>query len=135
MGKLFAPTTSKVNLRTKPHINAQIHRNILDSVKIYKYKSKEETHKRIRDLDYEWDMERTLEINYAVIVLLSTFLGLFRNKSWFLLAGVASGFMIQHVLQGWCPPMPLFRKLGVRTAKEIFTEQEALRSLLSKDKN
>ena len=31
--------------------------------------------------------------------------------------------MLQHALQGWCPPLPLVRKLGLRTAEEINQEK------------
>ena len=37
-----------------------------------------------------------------------------------------SGFLFQHVLQGWCPPLPLFCRLGFRTQPEIELERHAL---------
>jgi hypothetical protein len=43
---------------------------------------------------------------------------------------VIQGFMLQHVLQGWCPPLPLFRRLGFRTQQEIERERYTLRALL-----
>ena len=44
-------------------------------------------------------------------------------------AGVMMSFLVQHSVQGWCPPMPLFRKLGVRTRQEIEREKYALKAL------
>jgi hypothetical protein len=35
----------------------------------------------------------------------------------------ASGFLLQHALQGWCPPVPLLRQLGFRTSYEIEEER------------
>jgi hypothetical protein len=35
--------------------------------------------------------------------------------------------MLQHALQGWCPPLPFIRKRGVRTADEINAEKTALK--------
>jgi hypothetical protein len=32
-------------------------------------------------------------------------------------------------VQGWCPPLPVFRRLGIRTASEIDYERYALKSL------
>jgi hypothetical protein len=32
-------------------------------------------------------------------------------------------------LQGWCPPLPILRSLGVRTADEINEERYALKAL------
>jgi hypothetical protein len=42
---------------------------------------------------------------------------------------LASGFLLQHALQGWCPPVSLFRRLGVRTSAEIEQERYALKAL------
>jgi hypothetical protein len=38
-------------------------------------------------------------------------------------------FFAQHALQGWCPPVPVMRRLGVRTAREIERERYALKAL------
>jgi hypothetical protein len=35
----------------------------------------------------------------------------------------------QHAIRGWCPPVPLFRRLGVRTQREIGREIVALKTL------
>ena len=37
--------------------------------------------------------------------------------------------VLQHALQGWCPPVPLFRRLGFRTEAEINQERYALKVL------
>jgi hypothetical protein len=37
--------------------------------------------------------------------------------------------MMQHVLQGWCPPLPLFRRAGFRTCEEIQIERAALKAV------
>jgi hypothetical protein len=34
---------------------------------------------------------------------------------------------LQHALTGWCPPVPLFRRLGARTRQEIDRELYALK--------
>jgi hypothetical protein len=38
-------------------------------------------------------------------------------------------FYLQHTLQGWCPPLPLLRRLGFRTPREIGDERSALRAV------
>jgi hypothetical protein len=38
-------------------------------------------------------------------------------------------FLFQHAVQGWCPPLPVLRRLGVRTRKEIDRERYALKAL------
>ena len=40
-----------------------------------------------------------------------------------------SFFLLQHAVQGWCPPVPFFRRRGVRTAREIEIERYALKAL------
>ena len=39
------------------------------------------------------------------------------------------GFLLQHAVQGWCPPLPFFRANGVRTQSEIDEEKFALKAL------
>ena len=77
-------------------------------------------------LDREWDVERVLQLNYALVVLLGLGLGRAVSRRWYLLPAVASGFLALHALQGWCPPLPVLRRLGVRTAREISRERYAV---------
>jgi hypothetical protein len=51
------------------------------------------------------------------------------NKKWLALPAVVLTFLVQHAIQGWCPPIPLFRSLGARTRKEIDLEKYALKVL------
>jgi hypothetical protein len=84
---------------------------------------------RIRELRREWDIERTLEANAAAVALLGVALGAAVHRRWFALPGVVAAFLLQHAVQGWCPPLPVFRRLGVRTAAEIHEEIIALKIL------
>ena len=83
----------------------------------------------IADLDEEWDIERWLGTNASVLALSGTLLGVFVNKKFLLLPCVVLPFLLQHALHGWCPPLPLFRRKGIRTRKEIETEKNALKAL------
>jgi hypothetical protein len=40
-----------------------------------------------------------------------------------------AALLLQHALQGWCPPIPLLRRLGFRTEAEINRERYALKAL------
>jgi hypothetical protein len=42
---------------------------------------------------------------------------------------VVGSFLLQHAVQGWCPPLPVFRRWGVRTQPEIDYERYALKAL------
>lgn len=84
---------------------------------------------RLRALDAEWDMERLLQANAATLALSGVLLGVFVDRRWLWLPGVVTAFLLQHAVQGWCPPLPVFRWLGVRTRKEIDLEKYALKAL------
>jgi hypothetical protein len=84
---------------------------------------------RLAELEREWDIERTLEANAATLALIGTVLGAFLDR-WFLaIPIVVTIFLLQHALQGWCPPLPILRALGFRTSREIAEERTALKSL------
>src|SRR6476620_1837511 len=87
--------------------------------------------RRLEELDAEWDVERTLEANAATATLIGVTLGATVDRRWFALPAVVGAFLLEHAVQGWCPPVPLFRRLGVRTASEIDHERYALKALRS----
>ncbi|MHC1722981.1 MAG: DUF2892 domain-containing protein [Aminipila sp.] len=69
-----------------------------------------------------------METNAASIVFISSILGFKKSHSpYFLLTGTVGLFLFQHALQGWCPPLSILRKLGIRTSEEIQNEKMALK--------
>lgn len=84
---------------------------------------------RIRELEREWDIERTLEANAATLALIGTILGVFADRWFLVIPAVVTIFLLQHALQGWCPPLPILRGLGFRTSREIAEERTALKAL------
>jgi hypothetical protein len=85
--------------------------------------------RRLRELDAEWDIERALEANAATLALSGASLAFFRDRRWGLVPMVVAGFLLQHALQGWCPPLPVLRRLGFRTRAEIDRERYALKAV------
>jgi hypothetical protein len=63
------------------------------------------------------------------LTLTGLVLGLGVSRKWMLLPIVVQTFFLQHALQGWCPPIPVMRRLGVRTSEEINEERIALKAL------
>lgn len=55
--------------------------------------------------------------------------GLAGRRKALILPVVVLGFLIQHAVHGWCPPLPIFRSFGIRTRKEIDREKYALKVL------
>ena len=82
---------------------------------------------RVHDLDREWDIERALEANAAAVILIGLALGHFVSRRLYALPAAVAMFLLQHALQGWCPPVSLFRRLGIRTQREIDEERYALK--------
>lgn len=85
--------------------------------------------RRLEELDREWDTERILETNASSLALLGMGLGITVNRKWFIIPAVVIGFLLQHALQGWCPPLPVLRRMGVRTQGEIEMERYILKAL------
>lgn len=83
------------------------------------------------ELRKEWDVERALEVNASSLILMSSIAAGVRTRSWgFAPPAVVAGFLLQHGLQGWCPPLPVLRRLGFRTQREIDAERTAVRLML-----
>ena len=84
---------------------------------------------RIKALKKEWDIERLVEVNASSMAVLGIVLGYFVHAGWFVFSLFALIFLFQHGVQGWCPPFPIFRRLGKRTSQEIEEERHALKAL------
>lgn len=125
---LFPATTARVARQTDEDVNERIRRDTAARI-TYFASHPDEIDRRLDELDAEWDIERTLQANAATLALAGTVLGMAADRRWLVLPAMVSGFLLQHALQGWCPPLPVFRRLGVRTATEIEAERYALKIL------
>lgn len=119
----------RVRANTPPEINQAIDIEIAATVRFYASKTNYEINKKIKELDFEWDIERYLEANAAIFTFIGTVLGFKKSRKWFILPLVVSIFLFQHAVQGWCPPVSVFRRLGIRTRQEIEMEKYALKAL------
>ncbi len=122
------PTATRVQETTSRRVNAQIERDT-EADLARAATTQADIDRRLRELDEEWGIERVLQTNFGIVNLISVTVGALAAPPFFLLAGVAAAFMGQHALQGWCPPVPVFRRLGFRTAREIARERYALKAL------
>jgi hypothetical protein len=84
---------------------------------------------RLLELDRERDVERVLETNASVLAFTGVALGVAVNRRFLWLPAIATAFLFQHAVQGWRPPLPLFRRLGYRTARQIAHERELLKRM------
>ena len=121
-------SAGRVQQHTPDYINERIRRHIDQAVEYYG-RHPELIDQRLRELDEEWDIERTLQTNASAFMLSGLALSVLSGRRWMVLPMAVAGFLLQHSLQGWCPPVSLFRKCGVRTRDEILRERTALLAL------
>lgn len=119
----------RVREHTHAKVNEQIDRNTQACLERFANASREEVTAHINELDREWDMERRLQANASVLALSGIILGATISNKWLAIPGIVFSFFLQHAFQGWCPPVPVFRRMGARTAKEINREKYALKVL------
>jgi len=123
------PTARRVELHTDTALNRSIQERSDAEVVRLEGASADQITRRLRQLDEEWDIERWLQTNAPILVLLGVTLGATVHRRFLLLPAAVFSFFAQHALQGWCPPIPVFRRLGVRTQREIERERYALKAL------
>jgi hypothetical protein len=128
---MLQPTEQdRVRANTADQLNQRIDRQIDENVRFYSAKSKDQIQRRIFELEGEWDIERVLELMASSFSLTGIALGLTVNRRWLLLPAVVLSFLFMHAVQGWCPPVPVLRRLGVRTREEIDRERYALKAAI-----
>jgi hypothetical protein len=121
--------TDRVRRNTEPETLARIDERIEQNIRYYATQPSHVISRRIEELDEEWSMERWLETNASSIGLTSLLLGATISRKWLLITGGVLAFLLLHATEGWCPPVPVMRRLGIRTRGEIEREKYALKFL------
>lgn len=119
----------RVRRHTQLDTNREIEEQTRINVRVHAAQGEAAVSERIRELEREWDVERTLEANASTLALIGAALGTTVSKKWFWLTGGVLTFLFQHATSGWCPPLPVLRKLGIRTQTEIDREKFALKAV------
>jgi hypothetical protein len=123
------PTSTRVECNTPPEVNTLIREQAdarlarLEGVRDVEFRA------RLAELDREWDVERVLQANASTRVIVGTLLAATVDRRFLALPLAVFSFFAQHALQGWCPPLPILRRLGVRSAREIDRERYAVKAL------
>jgi hypothetical protein len=125
---MIAKTAHRVTDHTNPSVNERIRTETERRVAYFEVHP-EEIDRRLRELDAEWDIERTLATGSSTLTLTGLLLSFGVSRKWLLLSLGVQAFYMQHALQGWCPPLPVFRQMGIRTTDEINYERIALKAL------
>ena len=122
-------TINRVPKQTPPRINREITAESKRRIREYVERGGEGIEDRLVELDREWDVERAIEAHTAVLALVGVALGAKLDRRFLALPGAAAAFLLLHVLWGWSPQVPLLRRLGVRTSREIEIERNALKAV------
>jgi hypothetical protein len=126
---MLAKSRTRVADHTSDDVNKAIRRQTELNIAYLAGAGREAVENRLEELENEWDIERVLEANAATLALLGVGLGATVSSKWLILPGIVTAFLLQHALQGWCPPVPAFRRLGFRTPAEIEFERTALKAI------
>lgn len=86
-----------------------------------------EIDRRLRELDQEWDIERFVETGTSLLAYVGVALGTAVNRRFLWVPGFVASFLFQRTVSDWSPALPMLRRLGVRTAREIDIERVALK--------
>ena len=125
---MLAASANRVKDHTSPEMNTRIQQQARVNVAYYA-SHPDQIGRRLAELDREWDIERALAMNSSALSLFGLVMTILRGRRWLLLPLVVQGFFVQHAIEGWGPPLPLLRRLGLRTQFEIEQERYALKAL------
>jgi hypothetical protein len=86
---------------------------------------------RLRQIEREVDQEQALQIGAAGLGFFGAILSVAVNPAFALLPAMAFAALGQYAVQGWCPPIALLRRLGLRSCREIDGERYALSAAIA----
>jgi hypothetical protein len=134
----LAPERDRVRDHTAGHVNARIDREMAERLRAADTAGPEALRRMIARIDREWDVDRALMANFAILgglVFLGSATAARKRRGrwtpWHTLLSVQLTFLLAHAIAGWCPPLPVFRRLGFRTSKEIERERAELAAKLA----
>lgn len=130
------PVHDRVREHSSASVNQRIDRQARGAV--VELATPEAIRARLAELDREWHLDRALMGVFSVLGAL-TARGSMRSLArrghvgfWGLLFFTQLGFLAHHAVRGWCPPVAVLRRLGLRTSQEIGAERVALERKLAR---
>ncbi len=129
------PVGDQIRERSSTLVNQRIDRATYAKIAEVQ-SSPDRIRRRLHELDREWTVDRVLMLNFAIAGGMTATLALRaalrtgKLGGWSLLLGTQLGFLAHHAIRRWCPPMSVFRRLGIRSDREIASERAALEHLL-----
>ncbi len=126
---MIAESRTRVQSATPETINERIRQQTIETIERVAPAGHAAISRRLEELEREWDIDRALQLTAASFVLGGLALGATVSRKWLILPGIVGGFLMQHAIQGWCPPLFVFRLLGYRSQPEIETERVAMKAM------
>src|SRR3954454_4640097 len=77
---------------------------------------------RIQELEREWDIDRAIEAHAGGASLLGLTLGVTVDRRFLALPFAIASFLVLRALARLYPPLPVMRRMGIRTTAEIHQE-------------
>jgi hypothetical protein len=121
--------TSRVRRSSSPSANAIIDAALEQHIESYQNAPRHVLTERIMDLEREWSIERWLETSASTLALTGMALAMTGRRKGLWLSTTVLSFLLMHGATGWCPPLPMLRRAGIRTRGEIDIEKFALKYL------
>lgn len=132
----FVPRQDRIREHTSPAVNEKIDTLTNATLVATLRAGPEAIQRRLTKLDSEWDVDRALMVNFALVGGAAFAAGITRytaspvlgprRKGFLYFFGTQLAFLLVHGVVGWCPPLVVFRRLGVRTKGEIEGERHVL---------
>lgn len=127
------PPASTRNDRVRAHTADSVLRAIdedtMQRLEVYADADRQVVSNRLDELDREWDTDRAVELDAAVTGLLGLALGAIVRPAFLTIPAFVGGVVLVHAMTGLHPLLPVFRRGGLRTSREIERERYALKAL------
>ena len=85
---------------------------------------------KLRQLDHEVDQERALQVSAATLGFIGAILSVTVSSAFALLPAFVFATLGQYAVQGWCLPMALLARLGLRSSRDIDRERYAVTAMI-----
>ena len=84
---------------------------------------------QLERLEGEWDTDRVIEAEASITGLAGLALCAMVDRRFIAVPAIVGAAVFLHALSGWYPLLPVMRRLGIRSAREIARERYALKAL------
>ena len=123
----------RIRDETAPYVNERIDREAEGRIAFLKNQGHDAIIKRLAELEREWDVDRAVMANFAIVGGAAFTAGIKGRKGWLYFFSSQVAFLLLHAVKGWCPPTTVFRRLGFRSRQEIDAEKFALLDFLKNE--